>query len=79
MSLNIKKARVTVTLEMDYIDSSYIDRNHKHKEKFFREVKLLEERYNALVNDPENPNYSIIPKSVLKCEYLIDGEWQKSN
>ena len=79
MNLNISKARVTVTLEMDYIDSHYVIRNHNHIEKFFEEVRSLEVRYEALVENPNDPNFKMIPLSAISCEYLSNGEWTKSS
>jgi hypothetical protein len=79
MGLNITRARVTVTLEMDYISSTYMMRDHNHIEKFFQEILELKERYEDLYEDPENPQIKKIPRSVIKCEYLSNGNWVKSN
>lgn len=79
MALNISKARVTVTLEMDYIDSHYVLRNHEHISNFFREVVQLQERYEALAENPDDPKFKAISTNVIKCEYFSNGEWTSSN
>lgn len=79
MSLNITKARVTVTLEMDYTDSNYMMRDHLHIEKFFKEVLELKEQYEELYEQFPEPTIEKIPFGVIKCEYLSNGKWVKSN
>jgi hypothetical protein len=79
MGLNITRARVTVTLEMDYIDSHYVMRDHNHIEKFFQGVMELKERYEALADNPENLQIRKIPLGTFRCEYLSNGNWVKSN
>ena len=79
MSLNISRARVTVTLELEYISSHYINRDHNHITKFFEEMSEMQSRYEALIHNPDDPNYKVIPSSVFRCEYLSNGEWQPGN
>lgn len=64
---------------MDYIDSNYVIRNNNHILKFFEEVRKLEERYEDLAENTDNPRFKIIPPNVIKCEYLSNGVWTKSN
>ena len=79
MGLNISRAKVIVTLEMEYIDSYYINRDHTHITKFFEDIRELQERYEALIFNPDDSNYKVIPSSVIRCEYLSNGEWTRSN
>jgi len=79
MTLNIQRARVTLTLEMDYISSDYMIRDFLHITKFFEEIPEIQERYEGLVNDEDDPRFKIVPSKVLFCEYYSNGEWIKSN
>ena len=79
LSLNISKARVTITLEMDYISSTYVMRDYLHITEFFKQIPDLQERFEGLVEDSEDSRFKVIPSKTLFCEYFIDGKWQKSN
>jgi hypothetical protein len=79
MTLNIQRARVTLTLEMDYISSNYMERNYIHIMEFFKEIPEIQQRFEGLVNDSEDPRFKSVPSKVLYCEYYSNGEWVKSN
>ena len=79
MTLNISKARVTLTLEMDYISSTYMERDYLHITEFFKEIPEIQERFEGLVRDSDDSRFKVIPSKVLFCEYFSDGKWVKSN